>query len=164
MRKSQKIILILAVVLLVMACSTFGFSRDENGKLLVETNLSLDLIRRAIESAVDFTQVSDLQIELQEGYLLVTAATVEVGGATFRDVSFHLELFVVNGRLSARLTRVSVVGEEIDEQFYAPFNQLIAEKLAETQGQMEMMDRAELVEAQVTTEGVTLVWRLNSSK
>lgn len=162
MKTSHKLIFFLATAVVLLACSTFGLSRDEGGKLMLETNLPLSLVETTIENAVDASQVADLDVELRDGYVFVHAGAVNFGGLSFSNVSFHLELFVIEGRLSAEMTNVTVSGTAIDEVIYAPVNQMIEDKLTESQGQMEMMSRAELVDARVNVEGITLVWRVTS--
>ncbi len=160
MKRQHKIVLILLLGTVLIACSTFGVSREEGGALLLETNIPLSAIESAIENAVDLTQVVGLQLDLRDGYIFVSASSIEVQGITVQDVSFHLELSAVNGRLAAEVTHVDVSGNLIDENAFEIFNQMIAERIAQSQEQMEY---AELVDASVTMKGVSLVWRLNNS-
>lgn len=164
MKRQYKIILILLLGAVVISCSTFSLSRDESGKLLVETTLPLSLIEGIIENAADLSQVTELELELRQDYVFVQAASVEYKGITLKDISFHLELYVENGKLSAQMTNLSVMDGSFNDDWLGPVNQIIAEKLAEAQGKMEMMDRAELVDVRVSPDGMTLVWRLKQSE
>ena len=160
MKKATKLILILGIAATILACSTLGFSRDEGGKLLVETNLPLTLVESTIENAAEISQIEELQMELHEGYIYVSAVSINFEGFTFQDVSFHLELSAVNQQLVVEITNVKVAGSNLDESIFTSVNQKIAERLAKSQEQME---RAELVDVTVSPDGIKLVWRVDSS-
>ncbi|MBN2044581.1 MAG: hypothetical protein JW757_06135 [Anaerolineales bacterium] len=160
MKKTSKIIVILIVGMTILACSSFGFSRDETGALLFETRLPLTMLQSTIESSVDLSQLEDPLIELHEGYIYFRAASINFEGIVFEDLSFHIELSVLEGQLSARMTNVTVSGSEIDDKVFEPVNQMITERLAQS---VEQVEQAELVDVRVSPEEITLVWRLNRS-
>jgi hypothetical protein len=160
MKKAIKIILILGIAVTILACSTLSFSRDEGGKLLVETNLPLTLVENTIENMAELSQLEGLQMELREGYIFVSAVSINFEGFTFQDISFHLELSVVNQQLVVEITNVDVAGSGLDDYLFTTVNQMIAERLAQSQEQME---RAELVDVSVSPDGIKLVWRVDSS-
>lgn len=160
MRKSFKTILILVFSLTILACSSFGLARDETGALLFETGMPLTMLESTIENSMDLSQLENPQIELHEGYIFFSAASVNFDGLVFRDISLHIELFILEGQLSARMTNVTVSGSPIDDNVFAPVNQMITERLAQS---VEQVEQAELVEVRVSPEEITLVWRLNSA-
>ena len=102
-------------------------------------------------------------MEPRDGYIEIHVAEVSYEGNTFEDVSFNLELSVENGVLAAQVSNVSAMGSQVDDNLFGPVNQMITEKLVDAQSQMEIMDRAELVDVTVSPDGVTLVWRLRSA-
>ena len=56
--KNRKLLLVLVVlVLAILACSNFNFDNVGDGKIRMETNLSLDLIQAALEASANFDQV-----------------------------------------------------------------------------------------------------------
>ena len=158
MKRLRLLLVVLVLSLAGMACGLFSFSREGDGTFLVETTLPLQVIQGVLENAVDMTQVVDLQLELQEGFIFVSAASVEIQGITARDVSFHLELFAVNGKLSARITNVKVSDNLFDEALFEQFNQMIADRLSAASQENE---RAELVDVSISPDGVKMTWRID---
>lgn len=161
MKNTNKLISVgIVLVLLTISCSMFNIDRGEDGSLRVETNLTMDLIQSALGLATDLSQVVNLQLEPRDGYIYAHADSFQMEGISGTNVSFHLELGVSNGVLTAKVTNVEANGFVIDSSLFEPYNQMIADRLAQV---TEMTDRATLETVSVTPDGVKMVWLLNTS-
>ena len=160
--KRMKLLLVVGILgLAMMACSLFNIARNDDGTLTIETTLPLQVIQTVLETSVNFTEIADLQLEPRDGYIFVSAASVQYQGFTARNVSFHLELGVQNGQLSALITNVSVSDNLFDESLFESVNQMIADRISEAAQENE---RAELVSVSVTQQdGVKMVWMVDAS-
>lgn len=158
MKKLTMLLMLGTLVLLMLSCSFFSLQRTEDGALRAETTLSLQMLSSIIENAVDFLTFANLQYELREGYIFVHADSVEYQGITASNVSFHLELMAVNGKLAARVTNLDVSGSLIDESSFESYNQMLVDQLAQASQQN---DQAFLESVSVSPEGIKMAWLLN---
>ena len=128
--KRFKLLLVVGIMTLAaMACGLFNINRNADGTINVETTLPLQLVQTILENSANFTEIVDLQLEPRDGYIYVSAASVQYQGITARNVSFHLELGVQNGDLSARITNVSVSDNLFDESLFVSANQMLRQKM-----------------------------------
>lgn len=156
-----KLLLVVAVLTAAMlACSLFNIDRNSDGTFTMETTLPLQMIQSMLENSAEFTEIVNLQLDPRDGYIFISAASVQYQGITVRNVSFHLELGVQNGDLTARITNVSVSDNLFDESFFESVNQIIADRISEA---AQDNDQAELLSADVTQEGVKMVWKIDPS-
>lgn len=161
MKNKQKLVILTIVLAVVMiSCSFVNFNRGEDGNLRVETTISLDLIRTALETSAEFEQLVGLELEPRDGYIYVHADTVQIQGVTGQNVSFHLVLGASNGILTAQITDLQVNDNAFDTSQFDAYNQMIADNLSQF---TEMTDRASLESVSVTSEGIKMVWILNTS-
>ena len=157
--KRFKLLLVVGIMTLAaMACGLFNINRNADGTINVETTLPLQLVQTILENSANFTEIVDLQLEPRDGYIYVSAASVQYQGITARNVSFHLELGVQNGDLSARITNVSVSDNLFDESLFVSANQMLAAQLAQAS---QDNDQAELLSVDISQEGVKMVWRID---
>ena len=158
MKRFKLLLVVGTMTLAAMACGLFNINRNADGSYNVETTLPLQLVQTVLENSANFTDIVDLQLEPRDGYIYVSAASVQYQGITARNVSFHLELGVQNGDLSARITNVSVSDNLFDESLFESVNQMIAERISEA---AQNNDQAELLSVGVSQEGVKLVYRID---
>ncbi len=156
-----KMVAVTGMVLLAsLACSLINLGRNNDGTFTLETTLPLQVIQTTLETAANFTDIEDLQLELRDGYIDVSAASVEYQGVIVRNVSFHLELYAVNGQLAAEITNARVNGEVFDDGLFEQVNAMIAQQLTDVSGQS---DRAELVDVSISPDGVKMTWQVDPS-
>jgi len=160
MKKIKTFLLIAIMAAAVMACSLFNIARNNDGTFTIETTLPFHMIQTTLENAANFTNIVDMQLEPRDGYIFVSAASVEYQGITARNVSFHLELSVQNGKLAAKITNVAVSDNLFDESVFENFNQMIADQLAQASQDNQ---RAELLSVAVAQDGVKMVWKIDPS-
>lgn len=158
MKKSTMLLLIGVLVILTLSCSLFSLQRSEEGALTMETNLSLQVITNILESAVDLSNFVNLQLELRDGYVFVQADSVQFQGIAASNVTFHIELLAVNGRLAGQITNLNVSGNLINESMLENYNQILSERLVQASQQSE---RAVLQSVSVSPEGVKMVWLID---
>ena len=157
-----KLLLVVSVLTVVlMACSLFNIARNSDGTFTMETTLPLQVIQTMLENSAEFTEIVDLQLDPRDGYIFVSAASVRYQGITVQDVSFHLELGVQNGDLTAKITNVSLSNNLFDESFFESVNQMIAARISEA---AQDNDQAELLSVDVTQEGIKMVWKIDPSQ
>jgi hypothetical protein len=154
MRKGKLLLALAALTLAILACSNFNFGSLSDGNLRVETNLSLDLIQTALESASGFDQAVGLTLEPRDGYIYVQADELEVEGVTGTDVSYHLELSSSNGDLVAEITNVQSSNNALDSSHFESFNEQIAQMLTDENG---LEDITNFESVSITPEGVSIV-------
>lgn len=154
MKKWKFLMVLVVLTLAILACSNFNFDRLSDGNLRVETNLSLDLIQTALETAANFDQVVGLTLEPRNGYIYVHADVLEVQGITGNDVSFHLELSSSDGDLIAKIANLQAGNNAFDGSQFEKYNDQIAEILADQNG---VEDITNFESVSVTPAGVSVV-------
>ena len=159
MKRFKLLLLVGVITAATLACSLVNIARSEGGALTVETNLPLQLIQNMLENSAEFTEIVDLQLDPRDGYIFVSAASIQYQGFTARNVSFHLELGVQNGDLTAQITNVSVSNNLFDEALFESVNQMIAERISDA---AQNNDQAELLSVNVTQDGVRMVWQVDT--
>lgn len=164
--KTRKLLLVPVVLALaVMACSTSNFNPLGNtginidsvgdGKIRMETNLSLDLIQTALETAASVDdQMIGLTLESHDGFIYVHADELEMDGVTGTDVSYHLELSSVNGDLAAEISNVQSGNGALDITHFESYNEQIAQILTDDNG---LEDITNFESVSITPEGVSVV-------
>jgi hypothetical protein len=158
MNKMTKLLVIGFMAVVLLSCGLFNFSRNEDGSYQVETNLSLQIIQAAIENAAEFSNIVDMQMELRDGYIFVSAAQMEFQGIQARDVSFHLEMGSNDGQLTAAITNLQISNNSFDNAAIEPYNQMLAERLAQATQQTE---QARLESVSISPDGVKMVWLID---
>ena len=160
MKKVKLLLVFVVLALAILACSNFNFDRLGDGNLRLETNLSLDLIRTALETAANFDQVIGLTLEPRNGYIYVHADVVEVQGVTGNDVSFHLELSSSDGDLIAKITNVQAGNNAFDSSQFESYNEQFAKILTDQNG---LEDITNFDSVSVTPDGVSVTVIIETS-
>ena len=154
MRKGKLLLTLVVLFFAMLACSNFNIDSLSNGNLRVETNLSLDLIQTALETAGNFDQAVGLSLEPRDGYIYVHADTLEYEGVTGTDVSYHLELSSSNGDLVAKITNVQSSNDAFDTSQFDSINEELAQMLADDNG---VEDITNFESVSITPDGVSVV-------
>lgn len=161
MKSSKTRILLFGfAVLLLMSACLFNVSRNDDGTLRVETNLSAELIRTTLLAAANLPESTNVQVDLMDGYVQVHSDQLEVQGQTVNDVSFRLYLSAANGQLQVQISDASYSGNVIADEDVAQYNEQIAQSL---QAATEQVDNASLDSVQVSPDGVLMIWRVDPS-
>jgi hypothetical protein len=160
MARITRLLVLGTLAVVMLSCGLFNFSRNDDGTYRVETNLSLQIIQATIENAADFTNIVDMELELREGYIFVSAAQLEFQGITAKDVFFHLALGSMDGQLTAAITNLHVSDNSFDDAAIEPYNQMLAERLAQATQQSE---QAKLESISVSPDGVKMIWLIDPS-
>jgi hypothetical protein len=120
--KSTKVILavvLLVPLILVLASCT----------ATVTVEVSEAEIAKAIAEGLADSELSALQVDLQDGYIDVRAEKEHPDGSGTDSLVFRLDLGVSNGHLTATISKALLNGEPIDEEQVAVWNERIAERL-----------------------------------
>jgi hypothetical protein len=158
MTKIKNTLFLLIAAAVMLSCGLFNLGRNEDGTYRVETTLPLSVIESAIKTSSELTNVLNLEMELREGYIYLHADSIQIEGTEATDVTMHLRLSAVNGKLSARMTNVEVSGLPVDESLFKEANEMLAQQLEEASQQA---GKASLEDVSISPDGVHMVWRID---
>lgn len=148
--KSTKVILsvvLLVPLILVLASCT--------ATLTVE--VSEAEIAKAIAEGLADSELSDLQVDLQDGYIDVRAEKEHPDGSGTDSLTFRLDLGVSDGHLTATISNAQLNGEPIDEEQVALWNERIAERLERA---ARRRPNSTLQAVTITADKLTMSWQV----
>ncbi len=160
MKRLSRLLVLITLSVVMLSCGLLNLSRNADGTYRIETTLSLQIIQATIENASDFSNIVDMNLELRDGYVYVSAAQIEYQGITARDASFHIELGTNNGQISTAITNVQVSNNTFTDEDIQPYNQLLTEQLNQAAQQSE---QARLESISVSPDGIKMVWLIDPS-
>lgn len=154
MNRTTMMVAVAAFALIAGACS-IDVERNADGSLQVQTVLTEDSLANELERGMDDPQVNYLTVDMKDGYALVAVERERDSGFGVDDISFRVELFVVDGHLGANVTEavwndvpipqdlVDIWNEELAAELEAgakedPDNTLIAVDISETALTLEL--------------------------
>lgn len=151
----------LIVLALTMSACSIGVDRNPDGSLRLEVNLPEATIQDEIEAGLNDPLIQDLQADLREGYILVTADRKRVLGDQVDRMTFRLDLGAQDGQLTAAISQAEINGEAVDPAFVSVWNQRLANRL-EKAGRRN--PDATLQSVTISGEALTFVWRIETER
>jgi hypothetical protein len=149
--------LLLLVIPLTSACEK-TITHNANGTLNVQTSMTQQELQSAIQSSLADPLITSLTVQLQSGYILVTARRQRVNDASRTDtLAFRLDLAVSNGHLTASVSNAQLDGAAVEQSRVNVWNQTIASRL-EKLGQRH--PNAALQSVVVTPDSLTMTWQV----
>ncbi len=149
--------LLLLVIPLTSACEK-TITHNANGTLNVQTSMTQQELQSAIQSSLADPLITSLTVQLQSGYILVTASRQRVNDASRTDtLTFRLDLAVSNGHLTASVSNAQLDGAAVEQSRVNVWNQTIASRL-EKLGQRH--PNATLQSVVVTPDSLTMTWQV----
>ena len=140
--------LVIVLVLAVSACTaTVGVEVTEAE------------IAQAILDGLADSEMDKLEVDLQEGYILVRAEKEHPDGSGADNLSFRLDLGVSDGQLTASISEAQYNGEPIEEEKVALWNERIAERLERA---ARRRPNSELQSVTVDGEKIAMTWRVTT--
>ena len=150
-------ILLIALVFLISGCRA-NISRNSDGSLSVETTVSQQELQEAINASIADPLIKELNVSLQQGYILVTGQRQRLNDATKMDrLNFRLDLGVSNGQLTATVSSATLDGKPIEQSRVDHWNQTIASRIVILG---KKRPNASIKSVSVTPEAVTMNWSI----
>src|SRR5689334_13351230 len=114
--KSQTLFTVVTALALLLSACQANISRNNDGSLTVETNLSQQELQEAINASIADPLVRSLTVSFQSGYALVNGQRQHLNDASKTDdLSFRLDLGVNNGQLTATISNAELDGNPIEK-------------------------------------------------
>ncbi|MBN1485159.1 MAG: hypothetical protein JXA37_10585 [Chloroflexia bacterium] len=121
----------------------------------MSVEVSQEEIRQAIAEGLADSKLDDLELELQDGYVLVRAEKEHPDGSGTDSLNFRLDLGVSDGRLTATISEAQHNGAPIDEEQVAQWNERIAERLERA---TKRRPNSELQSVTVSADKIVVTW------
>ena len=148
--KSAKVILaavLLVPLILVLASCT----------ATVTVEVSEAEIAKAIADGLADSELSALQVNLQDGYIDVRAEKEHPDGSGTDSLVFRLDLGVSDEHLTATISNARLNGAPIDEEQVAVWNERIAERLERA---ARRRPNSTLQAVTITADELTMSWQV----
>ena len=151
-------VVIAAFGLLASACR-IDVERNEDGSLQIEALISEAEMARAIDLGME--EEGDVDVDLKDGYALVTAEGPAEWGDGTDVVTFRLDLFVVDDHLGAEVTDATWNGIEIPEAMVEIWNEALA---AELEASAKEDPDSTLVAVEITEDELRFEFQLQTDQ
>ncbi len=153
-------ILFLVILLLALpltACEA-TITRNANGSLNVQTSIAQQELQSTIQSSLADPLITELNVSLQSGYILVTGQRQRVNDTSKTDsLSFRLDLGVASGHLTAAVSNAQLDGVAVEQNRVDIWNQTIANRL---ENFSQRRPNATLQSVSITPDSVTMTWQV----
>ena len=131
MNKKQwmAMVMLLATASLALGACNIAVDRNPDGSLRLEVNLPESAIQEEIAAALDDPLITDLQADLRQGYIYVTAERKRVVGDETDMLTFRLDLGTKEGHLTAVISDAKINQEAVNEAYVDIWNERLAKRL-----------------------------------
>ena len=130
MKKTIMLIAVVAFALLAGACS-IDVARNPDGSLQIETVLTEESLANELARGIDDPNVISMDVDMKDGYALVEMEAKSEWGDGVDEVSFKVEMFVVDGHLGVNITEAVWNDIEIPQELTDLWNEELAKELEE---------------------------------
>ena len=153
-------VLLTTASLALGACSIVVY-RNPDGSLRLEVNLPESTIQEEIAAALDDPLITDLQADLRQGYIYVTAERKRVVGDGTDMLTFRLDLGTTAGHLTAVISDAKINDEPVDEAYVDIWNERLA-KCLENAGKRN--PDSSLQSVSVSDDSLDFIWRVETPR
>lgn len=160
MKQGHLIFFLLLAALAMTACQV-GIERNLDGSLRLEATMTEDQLESELRSALADPAIEQIAVEAHDGYLAVAAERGRSNGAQTDRLTFRLDLDAVDGHLSAQVSDVVFDGFSASQARVEEWNERIAANLERAGARRP---NSSLQSVQVTTQGVTMIWRIETAR
>jgi len=154
------LVAVAAFALLAGACS-IDVERNDDGSLQIETVLTEESLATELAKGMDDPNVESMTVDMKDGYALVEMEALSEWGDGLDEVSFKVEMFVVDGHLGVNVTEAVWNDIEIPQELTDIWNEELAKELEE--GAKEDPDST-LVAVELTENDLTMEFRLETDE
>lgn len=156
---------VFSLVLIILIFSTNACNvqveRNSDGSLKVETTMTEAVIQTEITAALADPLIQNVEVDLKNGYILVTAERRRLKGDQTDALNFLLALGASQGKLTASISEARLNDLPVDSEWVAVWNQRIANRLART-GQRNPNSTLQTVT--IGSDDLKLVWRVETAR
>jgi hypothetical protein len=163
MNKKQwmAMVVLLASASLALGACSIAVDRNPDGSLRLEVNLPETTIQEEIAAALDDPLITDLQADLRQGYIYVTAERKRVVGDETDMLTFRLDLGTKEGHLTAVISDAKINDEPVDEAYVGIWNERLAKRL-ENAGKRN--PDSSLQSVSVSDDSLDFIWRVETPR
>jgi hypothetical protein len=145
---------------LVSGCAA-TITRNADGSLTVETSMTADSLQSELTAAIADPLIQDLTVQLQSGYIDVSATRKRLNSDQTDSLTFRLDLGISNGHLTASISNALLDGQPVEANRVAEWNGRIANRL-EQFGQRR--SDSSLQSVSVTSQSITMTWQVETAR
>jgi hypothetical protein len=160
-RQWMVMMVLLAVASLAISACSIAVDRNPDGSLRLEVNLPESTIQEEIAAALDDPLITDLQADLRQGYIFVTAERKRVMIDDTDLMSFRLDLGIKDGHLTAVISDAKINDEPVDEAYVDIWNERLAKRL-ENAGRRN--PDSSLQSVSVSDDALNFIWRVETPR
>lgn len=158
-RKSGALLLASVLVMALAGCGVH-LSRNLDGSLRAQATIGEQALQSEISAALADPSFQRVDVDLAQGVIYVRGErTRPDGGQDWMTFSLYLE--AVDGAMRAQVSEVQVNGYDLRQATIRNWNQRIANNLERA---TRRNPNSELKTAEVTPDGLTLVWRIETAR
>jgi len=163
MNKKQWVamVMLLANASLALGACSIAVDRNPDGSLRLEVNLPESAIQEEIAAALDDPLITDLQADLRQGYIYVTAERKRVMGDETDMLTFRLDLGTKEGHLTAVISDAKINQEPVNEAYVDIWNERLAKRL-ENAGKQN--PNSSLQSVSVSDDSLDFIWRVETPR
>lgn len=151
------------IFLLTMALNGCGLNvnRNADGSRTVEVRMTEADLQAEITAAIADPLIRNVAVDVQEGYIRVSAERKRLNSDQTDTLSFRLTLRASEGHLAAQISEAQINKQPLDSDRVALWNERIANRLSKA---TQRRPDSTLQSVTVGGEVVTLVWRVETSR
>lgn len=163
MNKKQwmAMVMLLATASLALGACSIAVDRNPDGSLRLEVNLPESAIQEEIAAALDDPLITDLQADLRQGYIYVTAERKRVVGDETDMLTFRLDLGTKEGHLTAVISDAKINQESVNEAYVDIWNERLAKRL-ENAGKQN--PDSSLQSVSISDDSLDFIWRVETPR
>jgi hypothetical protein len=163
MKKKQwmMVMVLLATASLAISACSIAVDRNPDGSLRLEVNLPESTIQSEIAAALNDPLITDLQAELRQGYIFVTAERKRVLGDETDMMTFRLDLGTRDGHLTAVISNAKINDEPVNDAYVTVWNQRMAQRLEEA---AKRNPDSSLQSVSVSDDALNFIWRVETPR
>jgi hypothetical protein len=154
-------LLLIAIGCFILSACTINVERNPDGSLSAEVNLPESTIQTEIHLALNDPLITDLEADLHQGYISVSAERRRVFGDESDTLTFRLDLGTEDGHLTALISNAKVNDESVDQAVVNVWNERLANQL-EKAGKRN--PDSSLQSVAISENALTFVWRIETPR
>lgn len=155
------VMVLLATASLAISACSIAVDRNPDGSLRLEVNLPESTIQEEITAALNDPLITDLQVDLRQGYIFVTADRKRVLGDETDLLSFRLDLGTHDGHLTAVISDAKINDEPVNDAYVEVWNQRLAQRLEEA---AKRNPDSSLQSVSVGDDALNFIWRIETPR
>jgi hypothetical protein len=149
-------LVLVAVIGATMSACSWNAERNADGSWTVTGRITETEMQGEITAALADPLIRDVQVDFEDGYILATAQRESLDGLRVEEMTFRVDLGIINGHLSIMISNVLLDGAPMEDAQVTVWNERLANRL-ENAG--ERHPNSTLESITLTQTDLTMVWR-----